>query len=77
MLYSLVTGEVASKRAASLWAAEELDPCWRPLLHRVVEERARGFDPDVAPGLGQAEESRAFAAYAREWARAWRVPPTA
>ena len=77
VLYSLVTGEVASKRAASLWAAEELDPRWRPLLHRVVEDRARGFDPDDGPGPGQAEESRAFAAYARDWARAWREPPTA
>ena len=77
VLYSLVTGAVASKRAASLWAAEELDPRWRPLLQRVVEERARGCDPDDAPEPGQAEESRAFAAYARDWARAWRERPTA
>ena len=77
VLYSLVTGEVASKRAASLWAAEELDPRWRPLLHRVVEERARGFDPDDAPPPGQAGEGRAFAAYARDWARAWQEPRTA
>lgn len=43
VLCSLVTGEVASKRAATLWAAQ----------------------------------SRAFAGYARDWARAWREASTA
>jgi hypothetical protein len=77
VLYSLVTGEVASKRAATLWAADRLDPRWRLLLRQAVEDRTRGFDRDDPPRPGQAEQSRAFAAYARDWARAWREPRTA
>jgi hypothetical protein len=58
------------------WAAEELDALAGAAAPG-GEERARGFDPDDAPPPGQAGESRAFAACARDRARAWQEPPTA
>ena len=45
VLYSLVTGEVASKRMALEWGRRSLDPRWESLLVQVRDDRALGWDP--------------------------------
>ena len=67
-LYTLETARVASKAGALEWAQRSLDPRWRPLLGQVRDDRARGYDPNERPRPGSADEARAFAAYAVEWA---------
>lgn len=67
VLYSLVTGAVASKRASLLWAEENLDPRWRPLLRQVREDRVLGLDPHPPPP-GSMEAALAFGDWCREWA---------
>lgn len=64
VLYTLHTGAVASKRGALEWAADHLDPRWRPLLTQVIEDRALGWDPADPPRPGSLEATYAFAAYA-------------
>jgi hypothetical protein len=64
MLYTLHTGEVASKRGALEWACDSLDPKWRPLLHQVIEDRALGWNPADPPRPGSLEATHEFAAYA-------------
>jgi len=68
ILYTLATGEVASKAGAVEWAQRTLDPRWRPLLAQVRDERTRGWEPDRAPSPGEAVGARRFAAYAEAWA---------
>jgi len=68
VLYSLVTGEVASKRGALEWAPTALDPRWAPLLTQVRDDRALGWDPDDPPRPGSWEEASAFARWCEEWA---------
>lgn len=66
MLYTLETGEVASKRAALEWGRQALSPAWRDLIQQVLD------DPDLAwddpPRQGSVEATVAFAEYAKEHA---------
>ncbi|WP_063806822.1 aminoglycoside adenylyltransferase domain-containing protein [Streptomyces regalis] len=63
-LFTLHTGEVASKRGALEWARAHLDPMWHLLLDQVIEDRNRGFDPADPPRPGSIDAMHAFAAYA-------------
>ncbi len=62
-LYTVRTGEVASKRDALRWSMVHGDPQWRPLLQQVLADRDCGFDPQAAPRPGSMEAARAFAAH--------------
>jgi hypothetical protein len=66
ILYTLATAQVTSKPGALEWAQRTLDPRWRPLLAQVCDDRDLGFLPDQHPRPGEADEARAFAAYAVE-----------
>jgi hypothetical protein len=63
MLYTLRSGEIASKPAALAWALEELDPEWRELIEQVSEDRALPWNDPPRPG--SVERTIAFAEYAR------------
>ena len=67
VLFTILTGEVASKRAALDWAIGALDPRWRALLVAARDERVRGWDVTDRPGPGVVEESLAFAGYCEQW----------
>ncbi|MER6129842.1 aminoglycoside adenylyltransferase domain-containing protein [Streptomyces sp. NPDC001795] len=68
VLFTLHTGQVASKRGALEWACENLDPGWRPLFIQVIADRTRGWDPADPPRPGSLEATYAFAAYAQSFA---------
>ena len=68
ILYTLDTARIASKSGAIEWAQRTLDARWRPLLGQVRDDRERGWDPGERPRPGSADEARAFAAYAMDWA---------
>jgi predicted nucleotidyltransferase len=70
VLYSLVTGEVTSKRMALEWGRRELDPRWEPLLVQARDDRALGWDPLDPPRQGGLEAALAFAAWCEAWAAA-------
>jgi hypothetical protein len=70
-LYTLATARVASKQGALEWAERTLDARWRPLLGQVRDDRQRGWDLRDPPRPGSADEARAFATYAVEWAALW------
>lgn len=59
-LATLATGRVLSKPDALAWAAETLDPQWRPLIEQTRDDRA-AFDADQHPG--SVKETLAFATY--------------
>jgi hypothetical protein len=68
-LHTLATGQVGSKRAAAAWAIVNLDPEWRDLIERA--QAARDGDRDAAmapPDPAEVERTRAFAAYAVDFA---------
>ena len=67
VLYSLVTGEVTSKRRALEWAMAALEPRWRPLLEQVRDDRALGWNDADPPRPGSLDEAFAFAAWCKEW----------
>nr|WP_281371709.1 aminoglycoside adenylyltransferase domain-containing protein [Petropleomorpha daqingensis] len=64
ILFTLDTGEVASKRGALEWALRTVEPRWRRLLGQVRDERELGWQPHQAPRPGEAEAARAFVAHA-------------
>jgi len=66
MLYTLETGEVASKQASLKWAKHALTPAWHDLIQQVLDDRALGWDPDDPPRTGSVEATIAFAEYAKE-----------
>ena len=68
ILYTLDTAQIASKSGALEWAQRTLDARWRPLLGQVRDDREHGWDPGERPRPGSADEARAFAAYAMDWA---------
>lgn len=70
-LYTLETGEVASKTAALEWAQRSLDPRWRPLLGQVRDDRQLGWNPKQPARPGSADAARAFMVYAVATAAAW------
>ena len=65
MLYTLTTGEVASKPAALEWALRTLGPEWHGLIQRALDDRGRGWDPDDPPRPGSVEATKAFAEFAK------------
>lgn len=62
-IYTIRTGEVASKRDALRWAMVHGDPRWRPLLQQVLADRDLGLDPLAEPRPGSMEAAREYAAY--------------
>jgi Domain of unknown function (DUF4111) len=64
MLYTLDTGEVASKPAALEWAKHALPPVWHDLFQQVLDDRALAWDDP--PRTGSVEPTIAFADYAKE-----------
>jgi predicted nucleotidyltransferase len=66
MLYTLETGEVASKQASLEWAKHALIRAWHDLIQQVLDDRALGFDPGDPPRAGSTEATIAFSAYANE-----------
>ncbi len=74
MLYTLETGEVASKQAALEWAKRRLIPAWHDLIQQVLDDRALGWDPDDPPRTGSVEATIAFAQYAKERASCRSAP---
>jgi Aminoglycoside adenylyltransferase, C-terminal domain/Nucleotidyltransferase domain len=66
MLYTLETGEVASKPAALEWGKEALAPEWQDLIQQALDDRARGWDPDDPPQRGSVEATVSFAEWAKE-----------
>ncbi|HWL37791.1 MAG TPA: aminoglycoside adenylyltransferase domain-containing protein [Frankiaceae bacterium] len=67
VLFTMVTGRVASKPEALRWAYDTLDPVWRPLLAQVMADRLTPWLPVDPPRPGSMERSLAFAAYAGSW----------
>lgn len=70
ILHTLETGTVTSKKKALVWARDHLDVRWPDLIQQVLDDRELGWDPAARPRPGSVEETLAFAAYAREIARA-------
>ena len=66
MLYTVATDEIASKRAALVWARDALDPRWVPLVDAALAGRALGWDPEDRPSAASVAETRAFAEHAAE-----------
>lgn len=66
MLHTLDCGQVTSKRAALLWAADSVDPRWSSLIHQVLDDRERGWDPHERPRPGSVEPTLAFADFAKD-----------
>lgn len=62
-LYTVRTGEVASKRDALRWSMVHGEPRWRPLLQQVLADRDCGFDPWDEPRPGSMDAAREFAAH--------------
>lgn len=63
MLYTLETGEVASKPASLGWAKQALIPAWRDLVSQVIDDRPLPWNDPPRPG--SVEATIAFAAYAK------------
>jgi hypothetical protein len=70
MLYSIATGEIASKRASLVWARENLDPAWSALIQHALEGRHLGWNPDEVPSKERVQQTIAFADYATALAAA-------
>lgn len=64
MLYTLDSGEVASKPASLEWAKHTLNPAWHNLIQQVLDDRATAWDDP--PRTGSVEATFAFAEYARQ-----------
>jgi hypothetical protein len=69
MLYSLHTGEVASKKAALHWASEQLGVRWRPLLAEAHEDRRLGFSLEERSSPQRVERALALAGEAARLAQ--------
>jgi hypothetical protein len=64
LLFTLVTGRVASKREAGEWAVDTLDPEWADLIRRAIGDRADPWERvDRAAEPGLAARTVEFAAY--------------
>ena len=68
ILYTLETGEVASKRASLLWAKDHLDPRWQSLIAGTLEDRSLGWNHADPLRPGSLEATLAFNDYAPQWA---------
>src|SRR5215204_1360136 len=65
ILYTLESGEVASKRASLLWAMDNLDPRWKGLIGGTLEDRSLGWKHQDRQRPGALEATLAFNDYAR------------
>nr|MBA3401582.1 DUF4111 domain-containing protein [Actinomycetota bacterium] len=63
MLYTLDTGDVASKQASLEWGKHALAPAWHDLIQQALDDRAVAWDDP--PRTGSVEATIAFAAYAK------------
>jgi spermidine synthase len=70
ILYTLDTGQVASKRAALLWARDALEPQWRSLISEALEGRSLGWNHSDPIRPGSVQAIQAFGDDARERASA-------
>ena len=64
MLYTLETGEVASKPAALEWAKSTLPAQWQGLIQQVIDDRPLPWNDPPRPG--SVEATIAFSEYAKE-----------
>jgi predicted nucleotidyltransferase len=64
MLYTLDSGEVASKQASLEWAKNALDPAWSDLIQQVINDRTLTWHDRPRPG--SVPTTIAFAEYAKE-----------
>jgi hypothetical protein len=69
ILNTLGTGRVTSKRAALLWAEDELHACWATLIRSALDGRELGWDPDDRADPGAVEATLRLIEYAQERAR--------
>jgi hypothetical protein len=76
-LYSIETGEIASKRAALVWAKDHLDPSWSELIRHALDGRSLGWDPDDLPSTERVRQTLAFAEHAKVLASRGRANPRA
>lgn len=67
VLCTALTGRVVSKPEALRWAAETLDPRWRPLLAQVAADRLTPWRQVDPPRPGSMALAYEFAAYAEAW----------
>jgi hypothetical protein len=65
MLYSIETGEIASKRASLVWARHHLDPAWSDLIQHSLDGRSLGWNPNDPPSKERARQTLTFAEYAK------------
>jgi predicted nucleotidyltransferase len=63
MLYTLRTGEVASKPAALSWGLDTLDPEWQSLIRQVIDDRTLPWNDPPRPG--SVDRTVAFAEHAK------------
>ena len=65
MLYSIETGEIASKRASLIWARNHLDPTWTDLIQHAMDGRRSGWNPNDHPSRESVQQTLAFAEHAK------------
>jgi hypothetical protein len=65
ILYTLETGRVASKRAALLWARDNLDTKWENLITETLEGRSLGWNHSDPLKPGVLEATLAFNEYVK------------
>lgn len=65
ILHTIETGRVTSKKAALMWARDNLDPRWSGLIQQVIDDRTLGWEPGQAPREGSVEQTLALAEYAQ------------
>ena len=66
MLYSIETGEIASKRGSLMWAKHHLDAEWSHLIQQTLDGRRLGWNPNDRPSKESVQQTLAFAEYAKE-----------
>jgi hypothetical protein len=66
ILYTLETGQVASKRVSLLWAKDNLDPQWQELISETLEGRSLGWNHSDPVKPGTLEATLAFHEYAKQ-----------
>jgi hypothetical protein len=70
MLHTLATGEVASKKAGTVWARTHLDSRWQALIERAWNQRVAPLASWSQPANPlEVTETLAFMRYALEYAR--------
>lgn len=74
MLHTLATGEVHAKAASTAWALGQVEPRWRPVLQRALDQRQEPLERKLAPAdRADVAETLAFLRYAMRRA----APPPA